>query len=266
MPSRFAGKGHVSGVVVARTVGSVVLWCPWCFVRAHIFRGCVSLLRCWQQWFCGPYCQSLAWDSGYPHRRQNKHTGNLKYDILRRVTLPEQSCERKLSHPIKIGDTETISLHCVREDVFGSIGTTSLRGARWCLRWRPACRWFDLQCLHDEPHNVVANPHCQAAMMWADVGDGGRELPNVRKSIRPIWSWVYVWWESVPQVRCLPTSTYTIDNFMRQRATKITRQEKRHTRNTHEKHGADSKQTETHGKFEQNTNWHKNKNIFIAKC
>ena len=46
VPSRFAEKERVSGVVVARTIGSVVLLCLSCFVRAYIFRGCVSLLRC----------------------------------------------------------------------------------------------------------------------------------------------------------------------------------------------------------------------------
>ena len=148
----------------------------------------------------------------------------------------------------------------------GSIGSITQRGARWCLRWCPACRWFDLQCLHDESPNVVANPHCQAALMWTQVRDDCWELPNVRKSVQPIWSWVYVWWESVPQVRCLPTSTYTIDNFMHQRATKIIRQEKRHTRNTHEKHGADSKHTETHGNFEHNTNWNNQKTYILSNA
>ena len=41
VPSRFAEKERVSGVVVARTIGSVVLLCLSCFVRAYIFRGCV---------------------------------------------------------------------------------------------------------------------------------------------------------------------------------------------------------------------------------
>ena len=43
VPSRFAEKERVSGVVVARTIGSVVLWCLSCFVSAHIFR-CVCVV------------------------------------------------------------------------------------------------------------------------------------------------------------------------------------------------------------------------------
>ena len=39
VPSRFAEKERVSGEVVARTIGSVVLVCLSCFVSAHTFRG-----------------------------------------------------------------------------------------------------------------------------------------------------------------------------------------------------------------------------------
>ena len=248
-----------------------------CFVRAYILKGCVSLLRCWQQLVFGPCCHSLAWDSGYTYRLLNKHTDNMKWEILRRVTLPESSCERKLSHPKKSGDIVSTSRHCGKEHVFGA--SFILCGFCTTMKHRTRSEPLPKEFL-DDGKVVSSVPLIWLTMSsWRttqfccepvlssnnDVNASWRRLLRISLSAQVSSSHLKLDERWVELASIVPMSIHFgehNDHFMLRRAPQITRPKKILARNAYEKRGTTSKHTKMHGKHEQNTNWNDQKHKY----